>query len=135
MLIGVASARSGASIRAIRLYESLGIIDAPLRRGRYRVYSLQHVETLRCIKQAQRLGFSLKDISGLRTVGQTGLDAQRFGEAIDARKTRLAMLMSSLQLQMQALEVLQREASNPAFCQRGPAVADNQCPSEACEPT
>ena len=82
MLIGAASARSGASIRAIRLYETLGIIDTPMRQGKYRVYSAQTVEILRCVKQAQRLGFSLKDIVSLRTKEKNGLDQQRFTEAI-----------------------------------------------------
>ena len=106
MLIGAASSRSGASIRAIRLYESLGIIDAPLRQGKYRVYSLQIVGILRCIKETQRLGFSLSDISSLRTPGQSGLDTQRFAEAIETRKIRLTLLIQSLQLQLQALEAL-----------------------------
>ena len=118
MLIGAASAKSGASIRAIRLYETLGIIDSPLRQGKYRVYDVQTVEVLRCIKEAQRLGFSLKDILSLRAPGQSGLDAQRFAETIEAKKSSLVLLLSRMQLQIQSLEALQLEVTDPAFCQR-----------------
>lgn len=126
MLIGVASARSGASIRAIRLYETLGIIDTPQRQGKYRVYNAQTVEILRCIKEAQRLGFTLKDILSLRTKGQSGLDTQHFAAAIEDKKSRLVSLASSIQLQMQALEALQLEVTNPKFCERWSTPLVNQ---------
>ena len=126
MLIGVASARSGASIRAIRLYETLGIIDTPQRQGKYRVYNAQTVEILRCIKEAQRLGFTLKDILSLRTKGQSGLDTQHFAAAIEDKKSRLVSLASSIQLQMQALEALQLEVTNPKFCERWSRPLVNQ---------
>jgi MerR family transcriptional regulator, copper efflux regulator len=64
--IGQAAARSGVATKTIRYYEEAGIIK-PAARGsnRYRGYSDTDVETLRFIRRARALGFSLKDVAGL----------------------------------------------------------------------
>ncbi|WP_435235111.1 MerR family transcriptional regulator [Psychromonas sp. PT13] len=64
MLIGEASKLSGATQRAIRLYESLGLLKIS-RKGKYRVYSKTNIELIKIIKEAQKLGIHLSEIVDL----------------------------------------------------------------------
>ncbi|GAA6189139.1 MerR family transcriptional regulator [Litorivita sp. NS0012-18] len=67
MYIGELARRTGVTRKAIRHYEALGILPEPQRKGSYRVYE-QDDETLLCIiTQAQKLGFSLREIREIST--------------------------------------------------------------------
>ncbi|WP_370981144.1 MerR family transcriptional regulator [Agaribacterium sp. ZY112] len=65
MLIGRVSKLTGASRKAIRHYESIGLIDPPARKGNYRVYSDHDVIVIHMICRAKNLGFSLSEIKEL----------------------------------------------------------------------
>jgi hypothetical protein len=62
MHIGELAKSAGASRKAIYLYEELGLIQAPLRKGSYRVYAPETVDQVKTIKCAQSLGFRLKEL-------------------------------------------------------------------------
>ncbi|WP_454867493.1 MerR family transcriptional regulator [Pseudomonas farris] len=62
MYIGQAAHRSGTTIKSIRHYESIGLLPAARRQGKYRVYDQQSVDLLIFIKCAQQLGFKLKEL-------------------------------------------------------------------------
>jgi len=68
MLIGEVAAITGASCKAIRHYEKLGIIPKARRRGKYRVYSDLEIFLVHMIKAAQSLGFSLHELKQLAQV-------------------------------------------------------------------
>ncbi len=65
LYIGKVAEMTGASRKAIRLYEERKLIPAPERLNRYRLYSDQHVFLVHMIKQAQEVGFSLAEIKDL----------------------------------------------------------------------
>lgn len=64
--IGHAADLTGVTPKMIRHYESLGLIPRANRTvGDYRVYSDTDLHSLRFIKRARGLGFSVKEIQGL----------------------------------------------------------------------
>ena len=66
MNIGQAAAASGISAKMIRHYESLGLLPAATRTDAgYRQYADADVHTLRFVRQARELGFSLDEIAAL----------------------------------------------------------------------
>lgn len=63
MYIGDLSNLTGASPKAIRLYEELGLLTGVQRKGSYRVYSDKNIHQVRLIRQAQTLGFKLSELN------------------------------------------------------------------------
>ena len=65
MFIGKLAQLTGATPKAIRLYESIGLIQAPSRQGKYRVYSDKDVVLIHMIRRAQAVGFNLAELKEL----------------------------------------------------------------------
>lgn len=65
MYIGKLAKLSGATPKAIRLYESIGLIPVPSREGKYRVYSDKDVALVHMIRRAQTVGFNLAELKEL----------------------------------------------------------------------
>jgi MerR family transcriptional regulator, copper efflux regulator len=104
--IGQAAALSGVSAKMVRHYESLGLL-APVNRtdSGYRLYSANDVHTLRFVKRARDLGFSMADIGELvglwhnksRASAQVKGIAQRHVQALRQRIEQLQAMERSLQ--------------------------------------
>lgn len=63
LTIGAAARRSGVNAKAIRYYESIGLLSAADRtEGGFRTFDQNDVLRLRLIGRARRLGFSLDEI-------------------------------------------------------------------------
>ena len=65
MLIGRVSELTGATRKAIRHYESIGLITPPERKGSYRIYNDHDVMVISMICRAKTLGFSLFEIKDI----------------------------------------------------------------------
>ena len=83
MNIGEAAAASGITTKMLRYYETIGLMDAaPRTEAGYRVYSRDDVHTLRFIRRARALGFSLDEARELvalwRDKSRASADVKRF---------------------------------------------------------
>lgn len=72
MTISKAAHAAGVGVETVRFYERQGLIEQPPRpaNGGFRIYSQETVRRIRFIRQAQELGFSLRearDLLALRT--------------------------------------------------------------------
>ncbi len=102
--IGQVARRAGVGVETVRFYEREGLLEEPPRRtSGYRQYSEQVVTRLHFIKRAQKLGFSLKEISELllRVDSQTSYDEVK--QRTEAKLAEVERKMVELQRIRQAL--------------------------------
>jgi MerR family copper efflux transcriptional regulator len=98
--IGRASKASGVSVKMTRHYESIGLLKKIARTyANYRVYSDSDVHTLRFIKRARTLGFSIEDIQALLSLWQNKSRSSAAvkkiaGAHMDTLKRRIAEMQS-----------------------------------------
>lgn len=96
MNIGEAAARSGVSAKMVRHYESLGLLPAVARTDAgYRQYGEREVHTLRFIRRARDLGFSVAEIGDLlnlwRDETRQSAEVKRLAQGhIDALERKIA---------------------------------------------
>ncbi len=89
MRISEVSRLTGASAKAIRLYEARGLLPPVPRLNRYRDYSEQDVAWVQLIRQALGLGITLAAISRLQ--GRDGrLDWQAVLTLLEQQRSRIA---------------------------------------------
>ncbi len=67
--IGKVAKQSGVGVETVRFYETKGLIKQPPRSDHgYRQYTEETVLRIRFIKQAKKLGFTLKEINELLSI-------------------------------------------------------------------
>jgi MerR family transcriptional regulator, copper efflux regulator len=106
MNIGEAAKLSGVSAKMVRHYESLGLLPSVARTDSgYRQYTDREVHTLRFIRHARVLGFSMAEIGELvklwqnqrRSSQNVKKIAQKHLADIDAKMAEMAAMRKTLQ--------------------------------------
>lgn len=117
MKIGEVAKAAGIGVDAVRFYERQGLLPEPARRpSGYRMYSPDVVLSLRFIRRAKELGFSLKDISELLSL-ETAAEAT----AADVKELAEAKL-ADIEERIRALQRMRRalKRASEACSGRGP---------------
>ena len=106
--IGEAALRSGVSAKMVRHYESLGLLPRVARTGAgYRQYREAEIHTLRFIRRARDLGFSMAEIAELLKLWQNrrraSADVKRIASAHVADLERRIEAMAAMKRTLQGL--------------------------------
>ncbi|ASU81444.1 heavy metal-responsive transcriptional regulator [Nocardiopsis gilva YIM 90087] len=112
MTIGEAAAMSGVSPKAVRLYEQRGLLPEVRRSSSgYRLFSENHVETLRFITRARTAGLSLGDIGTVLSLQREGhAPCAHVRSALDRRLGELDGIIAELTLLRDRIRRLQDQA-------------------------
>lgn len=110
MRISEAAKAAGVGVETVRFYERKGLVEQPKRpilSGGFRSYSTETVERIRFIRQAQEIGFSLREIKALLSLRVD--PAADCGEVRAHARTKLGEVnrkIASLNVMKGALEEL-----------------------------
>lgn len=105
MNIGQAASASGISAKMIRYYESIGLISPAVRTDSgYRVYADKDIHTLRFLRRARDLGFSVEQMHALlglwhdrsRASADVKRIAQEHVEALERKAEALQQMANTL---------------------------------------
>lgn len=102
MFINQASKLSGATQRAIRLYEELGLMKVS-RTGKYRIYNQNNISQIKMIKEAQVLGITLADMVTLRG-SQEDFDWKLVSSYLIEKQWQVEEKIKELELQKQRIK-------------------------------
>jgi len=113
MYIGEFCKLTQTTPKTIRYYESLGLLPAAQRLGKYRSYDDTYVETVKQIKIAQQLGFRLKELqqwfSGADS--RRGLPEAVIRAALQQKRADIARQKQQLQEMEQLLDSIEGSLS------------------------
>ena len=78
LTIGHFARAAGVNIETVRYYQRIGLINEPEKPASgYRIYPVEDIDRIRFIKRAQKLGFSLTEITELLDLGDGHCDDVR----------------------------------------------------------
>jgi MerR family transcriptional regulator, copper efflux regulator len=114
MYIGELSKLSGASRKAIYLYEQMGLIEKPARRGSYRIYPPTTVDRIQTIRCAQSLGFKLKElVDAVASNGKNPVSSlAHMLEQIRMKRLSIQLQIEAAQAQLKLLNQFENELRN-----------------------
>jgi MerR family copper efflux transcriptional regulator len=114
MYIGEFSKRVGTTTKTIRHYEAIGLLPQATRQGRYRVYDERYIETVKQIRLAQSLGFSLAEIKAhcQNANIRYGLPKQVLLAALANREAQLKAHIANAQNQLNNVLALRQQLDN-----------------------
>ncbi|MDH5732140.1 MAG: MerR family transcriptional regulator [Gammaproteobacteria bacterium] len=97
MYIGEASKLSGATIKAIRLYEKLGLLPNVARENSYRVFTDEDILLIKFIKIAQNVGFKLSELKQIIYPKDGMVSWEDIRHEIDSKANNIAKEIIRLQ--------------------------------------
>jgi DNA-binding transcriptional MerR regulator len=129
--VGDLARRTGKTVRAIHLYEELGLLSHPLRsKGGFRMYSGDGVKRIEWIQKLQYMGFSLTEIKAFLRVWEDSATAP------EAMATVREIFSDKLHETRETIERLSRLADeladSLAYLERCRSCSPDQGQNECC---
>lgn len=84
---------TGASTKALRLYESKNLLPPVPRSGNYRDYQDIHLEQVLLIRKAQAMGFKLKELQSI----QPGAEGFNWPQLLELLKHKQSLVQQQVQ--------------------------------------
>lgn len=125
---GELASRAGVHVETLRYYEQRGLLAEPGRSGSgYRAYPQEAVHTVRFIKRAQELGFTLTDIDELLKLAAGQPESCGEARALATRKiAELDAKIRTMQAMQRSLEELVRTCDRPPSGRKCPLLESIQ---------
>ena len=110
LTIGRLAKATDVYVETIRYYQRVGLVNEPVKplEG-FRIYLEETINRIRFIKRAQKLGFSLQDISHLLELGDGHCDDVR--EQAEVKLAQIETQIKDLQAMRKTLKKLITECS------------------------
>lgn len=124
MRAGEVASAAGVHLETLRYYERRGLLTKPDRTlGGHRIYTDESVRSLRVIKTAQRLGFTLTEVAELLEA------AHHHGRRGAGLQPRAAVKLVEVERKIADLQVIRAslQAALDAGCDDLEACADKPC--------
>jgi len=110
MQVGDLARESGKTVRAIHLYEELGLLRPAARsKGRFRLYGTEALLRVRWIAKLQDLGLSLTDIQAVAQEFDAAADAGSAAAAMGRMREVYRSKLEETRAQLQRLRALEHE--------------------------
>jgi MerR family mercuric resistance operon transcriptional regulator len=127
--IGTLAGQVGLNVETIRYYQRRGLVQEPPKPlGGIRHYAEEHARRLRFIKQAQRLGFSLDEVSELLSL-EDGLHCHEVEEIAGHKLATVRERIAQLGRIETVLAVLVRKCHRNRGKLRCPLISSLESPS------
>ncbi|NQZ82053.1 MAG: MerR family transcriptional regulator [Colwellia sp.] len=113
IFIGKAATLSGASVKAIRHYDNLGLLPNLGRTGSYRIFTERDINIIKLIKQAQEVGFKLAE---LKTVLLSKESSPAWGEIVNMMRLKDAKITKEISLLNEKQTILRQYSQSIRDC-------------------
>ncbi|HEY4157111.1 MAG TPA: MerR family transcriptional regulator [Polyangiaceae bacterium] len=131
MLVGDLAKATGKTVRAIHLYEELGLVRAHERsKGRYRLFTAEALLRVRWISKLQSLGLSLTDIQKL-VEAQEGTPSAQYAAA-KLRDVYVAKLADTRAKLAELAELETELEQSLAFLTACSSVCESEVSTHSC---
>lgn len=135
--VSEAARQAGTTRKAIRIYESRGLLLQPERTDAgYRLFTAEDVEVLRFIRRAKSLGLSLTEIGeildlqrgGAKPCGHVITLLDQHVAQIEATVTELSRLLDTLSAARKTADDVRRSGNDGVICRiiQAPEVGDRR---------
>lgn len=130
--IGEFARRAGVSLRTLRYYEELGLLQPTARtRGRFRCYREADLDRLRLIQSLQQLGLRLERIGELLALPDPERDRVGFLTRVRAALAEQESLVQEeiqrLRLEAERIATAREKLSECERCEHVPKAENNHC--------
>ena len=127
--VGELARKTGKTVRALRLYEEMGLLRPARSEGGFRLYGTDQVARVYWISKLQDMGFSLAQIQGLVETVESSNTAP---EAMQSLREMFRARLTATRDQVQRLLQLERDLAESLAYLEGCRASTEEHDADAC---